>query len=240
MADKHIISLREKIQVAKDTMAFHFSKPEGFEFKAGQSADWTLINPPETDAEGNKRAFSIASAPYENELVFTTRMRNTAFKRVMKNLPIGSEIQFEGGFGSFTLHNDVSKPAVFLTGGIGITPVRSIIKQAVYDHLQHKMFLFYSNHLPEEAAFLHEFQEIAKQHINFTFIPTMTQVIDGMQWSGKKERISKEMLSENLVDLKASLYYICGPTGMVAALKQTLIAAGVNEDYIKTEDFTGY
>jgi ferredoxin-NADP reductase len=77
-------------------MAFYFERPAGFHFVAGQSMDFTLINPPEADDEGNTRSFSIASAPYEEDLMIATRMRDTAFKRVLKNLAIGSEIQIEG------------------------------------------------------------------------------------------------------------------------------------------------
>src|ERR1700688_1019187 len=80
-------------EVAEGTMAFHFEKPSGFNFKAGQFADVTLTNPPETDAEGNTRTFSIASPPFENELVFTTRMRDTAFKRSLKNVPLATEVE---------------------------------------------------------------------------------------------------------------------------------------------------
>ena len=78
-------------EVAEDTMAFHFEKPSGFKFKAGQFADVTLVDPPETDAEGNTRTFSIASPPFENELGFTTRMRDTAFKRSLKKVPLATE-----------------------------------------------------------------------------------------------------------------------------------------------------
>jgi ferredoxin-NADP reductase len=128
-----IIKLVEKVEVAEGTMAFHFEKPDGFEYKAGQFADYTLRNPPETDAEGNVRGFTLASAPFEPHLTATTRLRNTAFKRVLKNSSIGTEVEFDAPYGSFTLHNNVARPAVFLTGGIGITPARSIVFQADHD-----------------------------------------------------------------------------------------------------------
>src|SRR6266496_6805757 len=72
--------LLNRVEVAEGTIAFHFEKPTGFDFKPGQSADLTLPNPPETDAEGNVRTFSIASAPFEDQLMFATRMRDTAFQ----------------------------------------------------------------------------------------------------------------------------------------------------------------
>jgi ferredoxin-NADP reductase len=113
--------LKHRKEVAEGTMAFYFEKPAGFEFKAGQFSNFTLIDPPETDAEGNLRPFSIASAPGEEDLMVATRMRDTAFKRVLKYVALGTEIRVDGPFGSFTLHRDGSRPAVFVAGGIGIS-----------------------------------------------------------------------------------------------------------------------
>jgi ferredoxin-NADP reductase len=236
--DGTIILLTKK-EVARNTKAFYFSKPEGFDYKAGQSIDLTLINPPELDEEGNTRAFSLTSAPYEENLIITTRLRDTAFKRVLNNLSEREELKMVGPFGSFTIHNDFKKPAVFLTGGIGITPVRSIINQAAKDNLDHKLFLFYSNRTQEEAAFLQEFQDLQSTYSNFTFVPIVTQE-SGPDRKGKTGRISNEMIAEYVKDLQLPIYYICGPAGMVSALKQTLLDAGVDEDNIRTEDFPGY
>ena len=110
-----IVKLIKKEEVAEDTMAFYFEKPDGFEFTAGQYITVTLFNPTEKDDEGSSRFFS-PTAPYENYLGVATRMRY-AFKRVLKNLPITSKMQITGPFGSFFLHKDTSKPAVFLIGG---------------------------------------------------------------------------------------------------------------------------
>jgi ferredoxin-NADP reductase len=158
--------LRSRQEVAAGTMAFHFEKPEGFTYKAGQFADYTLINPSETDAEGNTRGFTLASAPYEDDLILATRMRDTAFKRVLKNMELGMELTLDAPYGWFTLHNITQIPAVFLTGGIGVTPVRSIVLQAVHDHVPHRILVFYSNRRPEDAAFLGELMEPQKQNSN--------------------------------------------------------------------------
>jgi ferredoxin-NADP reductase len=88
------------VEVAEGTMAFHFEKPSGFDFKPGQSADLTLTNPPETDSEGNTRTFSIASAPFEDQLMFTTLMRDTAFKRSLKKVPLGTAVKMNSPMGS--------------------------------------------------------------------------------------------------------------------------------------------
>jgi ferredoxin-NADP reductase len=139
---KYACSLMKHQEVAEGTMAFHFDKPRGFQFRPGQCADLTLVNPPETDGEGNTRTFSIVSPPDENELVFATRMRTTAVKRVLRAMPLGTEVGFEGPMGSFTLHKNVAKPGVFLTGGIGITPFLSILRQVARDELSYVSVLF--------------------------------------------------------------------------------------------------
>src|ERR1041384_1994324 len=106
------IKLKAGEEIAAGTMAFHFEKPEGFVYKAGQFADYTLIDPPETDAEGDTRGFSLASAPYEDDLISATRMRDTAFKRVLKTMPLGTELTLDAPYGSFTLHNKAALSSI--------------------------------------------------------------------------------------------------------------------------------
>lgn len=235
------VKLLKKIEIAEGTMAFHFEKPDGFKFKAGQFADVTLINPSETDAEGNIRAFTLANAPYEENLVFVTRMRDTAFKRVLKDLHVGSEVTIDAPHGSFTLHNNVSKPAVFLTGGIGVTPVRSIVLQAAEDKLPHKLFVFYSNRRPEDAAFLGELQGLGSKNPNYVFVGTMTKMEKSkLQWDGELGYFSADILTKHIGDLTVPIYYLSGPAAMVVSMRQVLNDAGVDDDNIKTEEFSGY
>ena len=87
---KQNIKLTSKREIAEGTMAFHFEKPSGLEFRAGQFCDLTLLEPSETDAEGNIRGFSLVNAPFEDEIIVATRMRDTAFKRVLKEMPVGT------------------------------------------------------------------------------------------------------------------------------------------------------
>jgi ferredoxin-NADP reductase len=163
--------LKEKEYVAEGTMAFHFAKPEGFQFKAGQYLDITLLNPPETDAEGNIRSLSIASAPEDEHLFVATRLRDTAFKRVLRMAAPDLEIKLEGPMGSFTLHNNPSKAAVFLAGGIGITPFSSMVRHAAKARLPHRLYLFYSNRRPEDAAFMTILRQLESENANYKFIP---------------------------------------------------------------------
>lgn len=106
------VKLLRKQTIAEGTMEFYFSKPKGFEFRAGQFADYTLNDPPVTDPEGNTRGSSLVQAPYEPDLLAATRMRSTAFKRVLKDLPVGTEVALDAPHGDFTLHKTVGGPAV--------------------------------------------------------------------------------------------------------------------------------
>ncbi len=235
------VKLKRREEVAEGTMAFYFEKPASFEFKAGQFLNYTLIDPPETDAEGNLRTFSIASAPWEEDLMLSTRMRDTAFKRVLKRVPPGTAVKIDGPFGSFTLHVDAARPAVFLAGGIGITPFRSMILHATRNKLPHRLFLFYSNRRPEDAAFLDELQQLEKENANYKLVATMADMEKSQRaWHGETGFIGKEMLSKYVNDLGTPIYYSAGPPAMVAAMRQLLSGTGVSEDNIRTEDFAGY
>jgi ferredoxin-NADP reductase len=235
------VKLTNKQEIAAGTMAFYFEKPEGFKFQAGQFADFTLINPTETDAEGNIRGLSLASAPFEDFLMFATRMRDTAFKRVLKKMELGTELTLDGPHGSFMLHNNAGIPAVFLTGGIGVTPVRSILLQAVYDKLPHKIFLFDSNNRPEDAVFLEDLMNAQKDNPNHTLIFTMTKMEKSNRvWHGRTGFITKSMLLEFIRDLTLPIYYVAGPRAMVHTMREILNVAGVDNDNIRTEEFSGY
>lgn len=233
--------LKSREEVAEGTMAFHLEKPTDFQFRPGQYVDVTLINTPETDSQGVVRTFSIASAPYENELLVATRMRNSAFKRVLATLPLSTELKLEGPMGSFTLHKNPTKPAVFLAGGIGITPFLSMLRQAAKEKLSRLLYLFYSNRHPEDAAFLKHLEDLAKSNANFIFVPSMSEMEKStLDWQGERGIINREMLVKHFCDLQGPLYYVAGPPAMVAAMRLMLSTAGVDEDDIRTEEFAGY
>ncbi|MGH9756438.1 MAG: ferredoxin--NADP reductase [Candidatus Acidiferrales bacterium] len=233
--------MNNREEVAHGTMAFHFEKPAGFEFKPGQFVDVTLLNPPPMDAGGAIRTFSIASAPYENELVVATRMRDTSFKREFAKLPLGTQVTLEGPSGSFTLHKNAAKPAVFLAGGIGITPFRSMLRQAAKDPLPRALTLFYSNRRPEDAAFLDELRILSQTGPNFIFVPAMSGMEkSSRQWAGERGVIDRAMLEKYCPALDAPIFYVAGPPAMVAAMQHMLAEAGVDEDNIRSEEFCGY
>jgi ferredoxin-NADP reductase len=226
--------------VAERTMAFRFAKPADWTYRAGQFVDITLLDPPETDAEGDTRGFSISSAPSEDVIMITTRLRDTAFKRVLQTSPIGTLVKIEGPFGDLRLHH-AARPAVVLTGGIGITPFRSILIETIRSGgLPYPVVVFYANRRPQDAAFLDEIRELAMQDENLTFVPTMSGLDAADAWTGERGHIDAAMLARHLDGVTDPICYLTGPPGMVHGLRTMLVDAGVDEDDIRTEEFTGY
>jgi ferredoxin-NADP reductase len=237
----HEARLARRETVAEGTTAFYFSKPAGFQHQAGQSLLVTLIDPPETDGEGDARTFTIASAPHEAELMIATRMRDTAFKRVLKAAPIGLAVKIEGPNGEMVLHDDVARPAVFLAGGIGVTPFLAMTRDAAHKRLPHRIFLFYSNRRPEDAAFLPELQKLEQLNPNYRLIATMAEAEKSVQrWSGETGFIRRDMLERHLPDLQSPIYYFAGPPQMTMAMQQMLEAIGIGEQAMRYEEFYGY
>ena len=235
------VRLQGRSPVAERTMEFRFEKPADMTFKAGHSMEVTLLSPPETDESGNTRTFSIASAPDDEELAVVTRMRGSAFKRCLEKMPLGTDIQIEGPYGDFLLHHKIDRPAVFLAGGIGITPFHSMVRQNALRRGLRRILLFYSNRRPEDAPFLAEFRDIARSNPNFTFVPTMSQMDRSrLPWDGDVGRIEADLLQKYLGEGASPVYYIAGPPKMVADLREMLVSSGVNEDDIRAEEFTGY
>ena len=237
----HETRLARRETVAEGTMTFYFAKPPGFRHQAGQSLTMTLINPPETDSEGSGRTFTIASAPHEAELMIATRMRDTAFKRVLKTAPIGTTVKIDGPNGEMVLHRNPARPAAFLAGGIGITPFLSMALHAAKERLPHRLYLFYSNRRPEDAAFLEELQKIEQTNSNYRLIATMTEPDKSSRaWSGETGFIRGDMLKRHLPDLSSPIYYFAGPPAMTTAMRKMLEDLGVVEDAMRYEEFYGY
>jgi len=234
-------ALRRRETVAERTAAFYFEKPAGFAYQAGQNAVFTLVNPHETDSLGASRTFTIASAPHEPELMVATRMRDTAFKRVLKSAAPGMRIRIDGPSGVMVLHEDATRPAVFLAGGIGVTPFLSMVRDAEKNRFPHRVTLFYSNRRPEDAAFLDELRALEQSNPNFRLVATMTQAEKSAQpWNGETGLIRPDMLKRHLADLKTPMYYSAGPHGMTMVMELMLDGLGVNEDDMRSEEFYGY
>jgi ferredoxin-NADP reductase len=183
----------------------------------------------------------LASAPHEETLMVATRMRDTAFKRVLKTMPIGAAVKIEGPSGDLILQNDSTRAAVFLAGGIGITPFRSIVHWAAKEKLPQRVFLFYSNRRPEDAAFLADLQNLERDNPKYKLIACMTEMEKSHQpWDGETDLIDQGMLGRHLKNAASPIYYIAGPPAMVKGLQEMLREAGIKDDDIRAEEFAGY
>ena len=233
--------LKGRDSLCTGTISLYFEKPNGFTFKPGQFANFTLDSSIAADAGGSTRTLSIASAPHEKDLMVAMRMRDSGFKRAASALPIGAPFLLEGPYGNLILHRDIVRPAVFLAGGIGITPFRSMIWHATAVGSAHRISLFYSVRRLGEAAFLKELREIQELNPRFKFIPTITYP-DAIphHWRGELGHITAPMLAKWLPDFQVPIFYIAGPPGMVAGMRQILGEAGVSDDDIRAEEFVGY
>lgn len=226
-------------EVAEGTLALRVSKPQGFTFRAGQAVYVSLPGLSQGDAKGRVRTFSIASAPHEAELTLATRLTGSSLKSHLANAAMGTAIELEGPYGDLTLHEDGTREAVFLAGGIGITPLRSIILDALHRALPHRLTLFYSNREPEDAAFLAELQALAHQHPQFKLVATFTDAALP-PGAGERGRITAELIAKHVEDRAAATYYLAGPPAMVAAMQALLAQAGIDPAQVRAEAFSGY
>jgi ferredoxin-NADP reductase len=238
---EYLMTLMDRQRIARDTMAFWFdTNGASFGFRAGQHADFAFTHPHMGSESDNSRTFSLASSPRDRKpIMIAMRMRETPFKSALKAAALGTKFMVSRPRGSFTLHRDITRPAVFLAGGIGIAPIRSILQSATQERLPHKLYLFYSNREADDTAFIAEFESVSAQNPNFIFIPTVTGN-KTIVWPYEKGHINREMLSRYLLGLQGPMYYIAGPSGMVTAMTDLLTSSGVNDDDVKTEEFGDY
>lgn len=235
----HTVKLVARQPVAQGTMAFHLEKPAGFEFRAGQALE--VILPGAAEGDAGRHAFSIVSAPHEGELVFATRMRDSAFKRALAVLPLGASLGIDGPFGSLTLHKKAKRAGVLIAGGIGITPFMSMLRHAVEQRSAQTLVLLYSNRRPEDAAFLTELQALARRHPPLRLLATMTDMAHSTQaWDGATGHIDGAFVQRAVAGLPAPVFYVAGPPAMVEAMREALQDAGVDEDDVRSEEFFGY
>ncbi|HJU35047.1 MAG TPA: Rieske 2Fe-2S domain-containing protein [Nitrososphaera sp.] len=198
------------------------------------------------DIKGPIRHFSIASSPTEQGyILISTRIRDTPYKQKLAKLEKGKNILAWGAQGEFILHEDHSKPAVFLSGGIGVTPFRSMIKFATDRQLPIKIIMFDSNRNEQNILYKHEFDSWTTQNKNFKVIYTVTDEEEtvNINWSGEHGRIDKSMLERHLTkdDIDNGIFYICGPPGMLKAMQELLERdLQIPKGRLKVEAFTGY
>lgn len=232
--------IKEKLKVAKETLLVTFDLlGKEVDFKPGQYFWVTLLEPPYEDEKGPRRHFSVVTSPNERGVLgLCTRLRDSAFKRSLAELPIGGEVEVEEPKGSFLLPEDADRRYVFIAGGIGITVFRCMLRYIAEEQLAHRVTLIYSNRDRQSAAFLDELQELERKIPNMRLVLTMT---DDPTWDGESRLIDGELLRAHLGDELASFnYLIAGPPAMVDGVVGTLQTAGIAEEQIRPDRFSGY
>jgi ferredoxin-NADP reductase len=231
--------IKEKHDVAKGTLMVVFDLlGEEVDHLPGQYFWVTLLDPPYDDEKGPRRHITVVTSPTEHGVLgLATRLRDTAFKRSLAELPEGTEVEVEHPKGSFVLPQETDRHYVFIAGGIGITVFRSMLKYIADEGLPHRVTLVHSNGDRESTPFYDELRELdaANPHLDIVF--TMT---DDSDWEGETRRIDADMLRDHLGDLETYSYLIAGPPGMVEGVTGALEQAGIPEDQIRSQGFSGY
>jgi len=245
---KQELSLLEKSSVTgTDIMSFKFSRTNEMRYKAGQYSVVDLGT--KQDPEGPSRSFTIASSPSEKDFILiSTRIRDTPFKKKLAGLDIGSPVNITAPLGEFVLPDeDYSNPVVFLSGGIGVTPFRSMLKYATDNQLPVQIIVFDSNRNQTNILYKKEFDDWANINKNLKIIYTITEESPAAgakeDWTGERGYINKAMLTRYLPsnELGNSIFYICGPPGMLHAMQKLLEdELRIPKERIKIEEFTGY
>ncbi len=232
--------LIDRERLAGGVAIFRFEKPEGFQFIPGQ---WTLLTVPGmgfADERGLRRRLSIASSPAEKELLFATKLSDSAFKRTMAGMQPGTTIILGSPMGDLVLPAQTTIPLVFLAGGLGITLFRSMCRYAADAKTGHAITLFWSNRTPEETPFLEELLQIPDQNGGIAVVVTMTRAAeDAASWKGLRGRLDADTIKGHCPVWEEAIYYVAGPPVMADAMKQTLVTMSVPADRIKVELFAG-
>lgn len=233
------MTIKNKKEIAKGTLLVDFDvSDQDIDFTAGQYFFVTLIDPLYVDEKGNERHFTLVNSPAQKGIIsMATRVTDSAFKRTLGELLVGSKVDLGIISGTFVLPRETDKPLVFIAGGIGITPYISMLRHIRDEKLEYKVTLIYASRDQESTAFLEELQNLEKENTNFKLIPIMS---DDPSWKGETRRVDSSLVKEYFPDYNSNLYYVSGPPSMVKGVAASLAEAGVEKTNIKLENFPGY
>ena len=232
-------TIKQKQEVAKGTLFVTFDLGgEQVDFQPGQYFWVELLDPPYDDDKGPRRHITVVTSPTEDGVLgLATRLRDSAFKRSLAEMPEGSPVDVEQPKGSFVLPEDTSKRYAFIAGGIGITPFRSMLRYIADKGLDYNVALVYSNRDVESTAFLDELEELENAIPGMRLVCTMT---DDPNWDGDTRMLDADVLRDILGDLEPWQFMIAGPPGMAKSVEASLLEAGLSEDQVQSDSFSGY
>jgi glycine betaine catabolism B len=237
---KLILKLKAKTQLAQDAYEFSFAPARKLAFAPGQYMEWTLpMSAP--DSRGNRRYFTLASSPTERDLRVGVKFasRGSAFKSELLAMEPGSEIAASQLAGDFVLPEDRSKKLVFLAGGIGITPFRSMLQYLLDRRERRNITLFYTNRRADEIVY----QDVLSRAASVLGVQVVYILTDPndvpYRWPGLVGRIQPEWIRRYVPDYRQRIFYLSGPVGMVDAVKTMLHGLGIPDTQIRTDYFSG-
>jgi ferredoxin-NADP reductase len=223
------VTLTEKHDAVPGVVTFILQPEQPVTWEAGQYMHY-VMDFPDPDDRGVERWFTIASAPYEGHLQITTRInaeRSSTFKTTLNRLPTGSQWEADGPEGDFTVE-DADQHHIFISGGIGITPFHSILKQLDHNGKPLKATLLYANRTPD-FVFKNELDAWEAKHEEFSVV-----------YIQDPQRIDEQVIRDNVEHLDKHTFYVSGPEPMVMAMAETLKGMSISEKHIKLDDFPGY
>jgi ferredoxin-NADP reductase len=227
-------TILEIIPRTADVTSYRFSRPAELSYKPGQ---YFFVGIKRGDKEFSKH-FSFSSSPTEKDFIeFTKKLTDHEFSMALKAAKVGDWARIDAPYGQFTFDGEYPKIAL-LAGGIGITPLLSIIRNATDKHLDSRITLFYGNRSENDIAFGQELETMQQENKNLRVILILNQ--PSIKWTGATGVITAEMIKEKLPDYKENTFYCCGPPGMVKAMEALVQSLELPKTQLKEEFFTGY
>lgn len=239
--EKYVLKLKERTQIAPDIYDFAFDSDARVDFKPGQYLEWTLGHK-WPDSRGNRRYFTISSSPSEDNLKMGVKFydNSSSFKRTLMSMKVGDQIVASQLSGDFVLPKNKEKKLVFIAGGIGITPFRSMIKYLLDKNEKRTITLFFSNKTAPSIVYQDVFEEAREQLGIKTFYSiTEPEPVLSLK-AGRRGPITKESIISEVPDYKERTFYLSGPRGMVLSFRKILDEIGVKKGRVKTDFFPGF
>jgi ferredoxin-NADP reductase len=231
-------TVAETREVAKGTLLVLFAVDGYPDYRPGAYFWVELPERGHADERGLRRHISHVTSPTERGVVgLATRLRDSAFKRTLAELRVGDEVEVEEPKGSFLLPEDTSREYVFVAGGIGITVFRSMLRYVADTGEPYRVTLVYSNRDRASAAFLDELEELEARVPGLRVELVIT---DEPEWEGESRHLDADVLGELLGGLDGRTFLVAGPPPMAQAVADSLLAAGLPEERVLTDRFSGY
>jgi len=226
--------VKEIILHTHNVKSFRFPRPPSFDYKAGQFMFITI----KSGEQKMKKHFTISSSPTEKDFIeFTKKLTGSEFSNALDTLKVGDRTIVEAPYGVFTFEGEFEKIGM-LSGGIGITPLRSMCKYCTDVQLETEITLLYGNHFERDIVFRREFEEMQERNKNLKVVFTVSEPNEG--WTGYRGRINAQTVEKEIPDYMERVFYTCGPPTMVEAMDRLLKDLGVPQEQIKKENFPGY